>query len=253
MSRLLNAYRAAHEQGFLPIFVKDDFDSKVLLEGCLEAGLKVIEYTLRREDADTMIPWIRENYPDLYLLVGSTLDDDGIVTKMRRKHPQLRTIAELDAMDPDGYISMIGWSLESIRKYSLTRIIMPTAMTVTEAFQQVGAGAHAIKAMGADLGFVARLRLSAAFDYCPVLVTGGMTPERIPEAIDKGAVMIASGFDLILKGRSTDINAIGVAEQIGCFVDATQGARSLKWPEMSAAMGGDQQVWLDSLPHCHPF
>jgi len=253
MSRLFDAYRATHEQGFLPIFVHDEFDSEKELEACLEAGLKVIEYTLRREDAATMIPKIREKYPDLYLLIGSTMDDDRIVGKMRRKHPQLRSLAELEAFEPDGYVSMIGWSLESIKKYRGHRIIMPTASTITEAFQQIGAGAHAAKLNGSNLDLVKQCRLAAAFDFCPILVTGGMTPERIPEAIDRGAVLIASGFDLMLKGESTDLSVKKMAQAVRTYVDATQEARAKRWPELAAASGSDPQTWLDSLPHYHPF
>ena len=43
----------------MPIFGQDDFDTEVLLEGCQLAGLQVIEYTLRRADANTVIPTLR--------------------------------------------------------------------------------------------------------------------------------------------------------------------------------------------------
>ena len=52
---LLDIYRAVHEQVFLPIFVQDHFDTKTLVEACVQAGCKCIEYTLRRADADEMI------------------------------------------------------------------------------------------------------------------------------------------------------------------------------------------------------
>lgn len=253
MSRLFDAYRAFHEQGFVPIFVDDEFDSKMLVEACVEAGMKGIEYTLRRRDAHEMIPWIRKNYPDLYLIVGSTLDDDNILAKMKCRHPQLRTLAEVAAMDVDGFVSMIGWHEESIRKYAPTHIVVPTAMTVNEAFFQVGAGAHMAKLAGSDLGFVKRCRGGAAFGYCPIIVTGGMTPERIPEAMDAGAVLVATGFDLTLKGEPKDVSKGKVVEVMRCYLDATREARAKSWPEMSAAIGGDRQEWLDSLPHYHPF
>ncbi len=82
MKRLIDVYRVLHQQAFIPIFVRDHIpDSKKLIEGCLEAGMRVIEYTQRQLDAPTMIPCIRKNYPDIYLLVGSTLDDDAIIAK----------------------------------------------------------------------------------------------------------------------------------------------------------------------------
>jgi len=253
MSRLLEAYRAVHEQGFLPIFVDDEYDSKMLVEACIAAGMKAIEYTLRRRDAHKMVPWIRENHPDLFLLVGSTLDDEKIVRKMKRRHPQLLTVAELDAMDVDGYISMLGWSPESIRKYSATRLIMPTAMTVNEALFQVAAGAHFAKLHGSDLGLVKRCRQSAAFDYCPILVTGGQTTEKIPETIDAGAILIATGFDLTIEGEPLDVAPEKVADAMKAHMDAVRVARARKWPELDAAIGGDPQTWLDALPHYHPF
>jgi len=253
MSRLHDAYRAIHNQGFIPIFVDDEFDSRMLLDACLAAGMKAIEYTLRRRDAHQMIPWIRARYPDLYLLVGSTMDNDMIVAHCRRKFPQLLTIAELDAMDVDGYVSMIGWHEETIRKYAPRRIVMPTASTVNEAFFQVGAGAHFAKLFGGDLALVRRCRGDAAFGYCPIIVTGGMTTERIPEGIEAGAILIASGFDLTLRGEPKNISAKKVTEVMKRYMEVTQEARVRRWPQLAAAATAPWAQWLDALPHYHPF
>ncbi len=252
MSRLFDAYRAFHEQGFVPIFVDSGLDSKMLVEACVNAGMKGIEYTLRRPDAHEMIPWIRHNCPELFLLAGSTLDDDRILAQRKKLHPQLLSVAELDAIGVDGFVSMIGWSMASIRKYSPTRIIAPTAMTVTEAFQQTAAGAQLIKMMG-DIALIKRCRGDAAFGYCPILVTGGQTPDKIPETIAAGAVMIASGFDLILKGMPADVTCTQVTDALRIYMDTTREARAACWPKMSAAIGGAQQEWLNALPHYHPF
>ena len=251
--RLFDTYRAAHEQGFMPIFVEDDFDSRMLVDACIAAGCTCIEYTLRRRDADTMIPWIREKYPDLHLLVGSTLDDETILAKAKRRYPQLLTLAELDAMNVDGFVSMLGFSLDSIRTYAPRRLVAPTAMTVTEAFQQTGAGAHLIKLLGTDLSFVRRCRADAAFDYCPVMVTGGMTPQRIPEAIEAGSITVGAGFDLILKDQPSDVSCEETARRIGPYLEAARTAREKRWPALAAATGADRQTWLNALPHHHPF
>jgi 2-keto-3-deoxy-6-phosphogluconate aldolase len=253
MSRLHEAYRAIHDQAFMPIFVDDEFDSKMLVEACMDAGMKGLEYTLRRRDAHKMIPWIREQYPDLYLLVGSTLDDEKIVARQRRLFPQLMTLAEIDEFEPDGYISMIGWHEESIRKYAPKRIIMPTCSTVNEAFFQIGAGAHFAKLVGSDLGFVRRCRGDAAFGYCPIIVTGGMNTERIPEGIEAGAALIATGFDLTLKGEPKNVSKKKVAEVMKRYVEVTQAARDKKCPQLAKARGADWKTWLDALPHYHPF
>src|SRR5438046_1863577 len=47
-NRVFEAYRAFHDQVFMPIFVEDGYDSKLLIEACVAAGMKGIEYTLRR-------------------------------------------------------------------------------------------------------------------------------------------------------------------------------------------------------------
>lgn len=252
LSRLFEAYRAFHEQGFIPIFVQDDFDSNALLEACLDAGVRGIEYTLRRRDAHEMIPWIRRNYPDLYLIAGSTVDAENIVRHGKRRNPQLLTLSELDALDLDGFVSMMAFREETIKKYSANRLLMPCAMTSNEAFSMVGAGAHFAKVIGPELDLVKLCRAAPMFDYCPLVITGGMTTERIPEAIAAGAVLIGSGFDLMLQGETNPSKAVMV-RRIREFVDVTNEARARKWPEMAAAMGGDAQTWLDSLPHYYPF
>ena len=215
--------------------------------------MKVIEYTLRRRDAHQMIPWIRENYPDLYVLVGSTLDSEQIVAGLRRKHPQLLTVAELDAMGVDGFVSMIGWSEASIRWYSASRVIIPAAMTVNEAFLQVEAGAHFAKLAGPGFDLVRRCRMPATFDYCPILLTGGMTTSRIPEAVAAGAALVAAGFDVLSPKEGKAINCAQIAQVLKQYLDVTRAAREKTWPEMARNIGGDRQDWLDSLPHYHPF
>ena len=254
MSRLLDAYRAVHQQAFIPIFVKDNIpDSKKLLEGCQEAGMRVIEYTLRRPDAHTMIPWIRENFPGLYLLVGSTLDDDAIITKQRVKFPQLLTVDELDAMNVDGFISMIGWSEESIKKHHSRRIVIPAVSTIREAFLNVAAGAHFVKVPGSKPEFIKSFRQHAAFDYCPLFATGGLTPERIPIAVEAGAVITATGFDLTLKECSEDVSVKEIAAIMKHYMETAQSAQHATWPELAKAADADNQTWLNALPHYHPF
>ena len=250
--RHFQAYRAFHEQGFIPIFVHDHFDSKVLIEASVAAGCKGIEYTLRRSDAREMIPWIRKNYPDLFLLVGSTLDNEKIVTKMRKKSPQLMTIEEVAQFGVDGFVSMLGWTTKSIQKYSPDHIVVPMAMTVNEALAQAAAGAHLIKILG-DIELVTKLRWPAAFGYCPIMVTGGMTPDRIPQAVAAGAIMTGSGFDLICKDQPADIKVPQVTRLLTGYLDAMRQARAKHHPELTAAMGGDSKTWLDALPHYHPF
>lgn len=252
MSRLFEAYRAVHEQGFVPIFVRDGLDSRMLLDACVEAGVKAVEYTLRRADAREMIPLIRREYPDIFLLAGSTIDDENILRHCRKRHPQLMSVAELDQAGVDGFVSMLPWKEQSIREYSQSRLVIPTAATPGEAFLQVAAGAHFAKLIGPELDLARRCRAEPAFDYCPIFITGGMTLERIPEAVAAGAVLAGSGFDLILAGETNPTRA-SAARRLREFIRAAADARAKKWPGMARAAGAGRQEWLDSLPHYHPF
>ena len=148
---------------------------------------------------------------------------------------------------------MIGWSQESIHAYSKRYLVVPSAMTVSEAFFQIAAGAHLVKIRGFDLDFVKRLRLAAAFDYCPIFVSGGMSIERIPDAFNAGAIMVSAGFDMTLKGYESNVSAGVVADVMRNYVEATQQARNQQYPELAAAATEEDQVWLDALPHFAPF
>jgi 2-keto-3-deoxy-6-phosphogluconate aldolase len=243
------AYRAVHEQGFVPIFTATDDDSKQLLEAVVAAGCRVVEYTLRRRDAAEMIPWVRKNYPDLFLLVGSTVDDDRIVAKQKRRHPQLRTLDELAAMDVHGFVSMLGWTPENITRFAPTHLVLPTATTVVEAYHTVCAGAHFAKLPGPDAEIVRVCRAAPTFGFCPIFVTGGMTTERIPDVVAAGAVLIGTGIDLMFKG----VAPAQWRDATRRFLDVTRESRAKTFPELARAAGSDRDRWLDALPHYHPF
>lgn len=251
--RLFNAYRCMHEQGFVPIFVENGPDPKMLIEACIQADIRCIEYTLRCPDADKMIPWIRQNYPDLYLLVGSTLDNDDIIRKAKVRHPQLLTLSELAEMGVDGFVSMVGWKLENIEKYSSTHIVCPCAETVREAFLQLGAGSHFIKVLGPSLEFVKNCRKGPTFGACPIMITSGMNLEKIDAAVAAGAVIIGTGFDLLLNNQFSNISCRQVTDILKQYCQTVKESRAKYFPEMGEAIGRDAETWLNSLPHIHPF
>ena len=253
MSRLFDAYRAFHQQGFVPIFSPDEFDPKMLIEACIAAGARGIEYTLRRSDAREMIPWIRNNHPELYLLIGSTMDDEKIATHVKKRYPQVFTFAELDALDVDGFVSMLPFDKETIKTYAPRRLVVPSSYTLSEAYFQVRSGAHFAKILGPDLSLVKHCRKTPTYDFCPIMATGGMTVQLIPEAVAAGAVVLGAGLDLMLAGQPADISAKKATGLIADYIRITNEARARTWPEMMGAIDADKQTWLDSLPHYHPF
>ena len=187
MTTLKQKYRALVEQAFVPIFVKDKFDTKTLIAGCKLAGVDVIEYTLRREDADKVIPTLKAENPEFCVFVGSTIDADDIVVQMKEKNPQLMTVAEL-APFVDGFVSMLPYSCETIKKYKDTHLVIPTAETSGEALRQMRAGATFIKVCGPDFGFSKMLHAAPTFNYCPTFITGGVNTARMEEAFECGNV-----------------------------------------------------------------
>ncbi|MEO6907161.1 MAG: hypothetical protein ABI210_04650 [Abditibacteriaceae bacterium] len=239
MNRLNETYRAFYQQGFIPIFVQDDDDPKTQVTAAVTAGCSLIEYTQRRFDAPEMIPWIKREFPDLHIVIGSVLDDDSIVRQQRRHYPQLRTLDEWADLGVDGFVSMLGWKRETIAKWSSTHFVVPSAMTLREANLQMSAGAHFIKMDGRDLDLVKRCGEPPVFGFCPIFVTGGMTLDRIPIALRSGAVAVAAGFDLITK-ESGDITEAILAEAIRRRIELVKEYR------------GEVPEDLNDLPHYIP-
>jgi 2-keto-3-deoxy-6-phosphogluconate aldolase len=253
MSRLFDAYRALCEQAFVPIFAIDAYDPRMLLDACQAVGMRVVEYTLRRDDAPEMIPWIRQHYPEMFLLIGSTIDDPQIVARARRRHPQLLTLDELAAIGVDGFVTMMGYSVETIRRYAPSHLMIPAAMTLREAMEQSVAGAQMTKLLGPDLTLTRLCVSPAAYGFSPVFLTGGMTADRLPEAFAAGAFVAGAGFELILRGLATKPSSQDVVAALRRHMDIARQAQHQRWPDLARAQGKDSQTWLDALPFNHPF
>lgn len=242
-------YRKVFEQVWMPIFGQDDFDTEMLLEACRIAGLKVIEYTLRRQDADKVIPQLKQRFPEAVIFVGSTIDDDKIVYQMKGKYPQLMTIGEL-APYVDGFVSMLPYSDETLEKFAKTHLCIPAAETGGEALRQVKKGAAFIKVLGPDFSFSKRLHAVPTFGYCPTYITGGVTVERMEEAFAAGNVLCAAGFDVVLKGEDpASLTAEKVAQRITCFVEAAKRARAAVNPQLQELVSMSDEAFLAALPN----
>ena len=250
---LLTTYMEFYKQAFIPILVNDGLDAKLQIEACVQAGFKVVEYTQRRGDLKEMVPWIQKNYPDLHIIIGSTIDNDCIVKSQRRHFGQLMTLEELSALKIQGFISMLKYSSATIRRYKDTHLLIPCAATANEAYDLLAAGSHFIKVTGPDLTLAKRISSDPLFKFCPLFVTGGMDPERIPSAVEAGAVIVASGFDLMLNGQK-NLTVDSVAALLKKYQAAVISARTALYPEMTKALNeGDMETWLEKVPHYVPF
>ena len=242
-------YRKMVEQAWMPIFVKDNLNTDMLLEGCRLAGLKVIEYTLRREDAAEVVPTLHEKMPGTVVFIGSTIDDEKVVNQMKGKFPQLMTIAEL-APFVDGYVSMLPYSDETLKKYCTTHLCIPAASTGGEALRQISAGACFIKVLGPDFGFSKSLHALPTFNYCPTYITGGVTCERMEEAFAAGNMICAAGFDVVLKGEDpAALTAEKVAEKLKIFVESAKAARAKVNPGLVDLEKMTDEEFVAALPN----
>lgn len=237
----------------MPIFTEDGLDPRMLVEACVAAGCKVIEYTFRKRDAATMIPWIRQNYPDLFILVGSILDSPDLITTSRRYHPQLLSVDDLAEIGVDGFISMLGLRPETVKQYSNSHLLIIPCHSMGEAYHSLTEGAHFIKLIGPDLDLVKLCRNVACFDSMPIFVTGGMSLDRIAPTVESGAVLVGSGFQIILEGMDSDPRPDAVAEAIRARIEKVRETRASVWPALAEVEETDGHTWLNALPHHHPF
>lgn len=246
---IFDKYRKVIEQTFIPIFVKDDYDTETLLKGCELAGVKVIEYTLRRDDADKVIPTLKKNYQDTVVFVGSTIDDDAIVKQMKEKNPQLMTIDEV-APYVDGFVSMLPYTNETLRKYRNTHITIPAAETAGEAFRQMKNGAAFIKTCGPDFSLSKRLHAAPTFNYCPTFITGGVNRDRMDEAFEAGNILCAAGLEVVLKGEKPEtLTAERVAELVSLYINTAKEAREKVNPGLKNIENMLDEEFLEALPN----
>jgi 2-dehydro-3-deoxyphosphogalactonate aldolase len=194
------------EQSFIPIMVKDDYDSKMLVEAIVEAGGKVIEYTCRRPGAREMIPWIRKNFPDMLIMGASLVDSNRAEKELSVRYDNFIPVDEMVDLGVDGLISIMRFSSDTYKKYAKDLIMIPGVETHNEALEQYELGADFIKFLGTnpwDVNFIKYFH-AASHGLFKYLVTGGITPERMQEYKDAGATLFAAGFDLTLKGLSPE-------------------------------------------------
>jgi 2-keto-3-deoxy-6-phosphogluconate aldolase len=163
------------------------------------------------------------------------------------------TLDELADLGVDGFVSMVGFHEETIQRYAPSHLMVPTVMTLPEAFQAVSAGAHFCKMIGPDLKLVRLSRGDGGFGFCPPMVTGGMSLDRIPETIEAGALFVGTGFELTLKDCHQPISKTHVAEVLREYMDTARDAQRATWPVLAQHSESDMVTWLNALPHHHPF
>lgn len=243
---MISPMRLLLQQCFVPILVADGVDALLEVEAIVAAGLRVLEFTLRRPDAREMIPEIRRRHPDVILLVGSVVDSPALVARLRGRHPQLQTVDELMAAGVDGLVSMFDFRQETYERHASSKLLIPAVSTMAEGLRQAELGAHALKILGSFPATLGALGSAPAFQLSPLFVTGGMTPETMPEAARRGAALFAAGFDVLARGLESPLTVQGLSERIRLFQAGALAARREKYPDLDAILQSDD--WACRVP-----
>ena len=254
-------YVQIHKQGFVPILVNDNFDAVFLADACVEAGIKTIEITCRRNNVVDEIKAIKDQHPSLGIIVGSTIDDDEMVAYIRKQKMDFPSLEQLTELGVDGLVSQAMYQVETVKRYSKKFLVVPGVETLGEALTMIKSGAQFAKFFALSIsGGPAYLKCitgPAVHQLPAVFVTGGVTQTKIPEYIKANAALLASGFDVIVKNQyqalqeKPDMGAI--VKTLRSFLDAAQLARSQYMPELFARRDSSCQQYLDAIPHYHPF
>ena len=258
MKTLAERYCIVHRQGFMPIFVSDSFDAVRLAEAAVAAGAAAVEITCRRKNVADEIRRVRKALPDLIIVVGSVVDDGPMLDFLRRRRPDMPSIAELASLGIDGVVSMMPLSLKTVAEYSATHIVIPGVETLTEAVQAVEAGAHFAKLFSTGpLGEhkrVATATCAATHGLPPIFVTGGVTLEKIEPYVAAGAAMLGSGWDMLLGEHYAQMQSkpdtAALTAALRRFLDEMAAARA---KHLTMPTGGTQEEYLRAIPHYHPF
>jgi 2-keto-3-deoxy-6-phosphogluconate aldolase len=260
MSDLIRKFRLVLEQGFVPICVGDRFDIQVLARASVEAGVKAIEITCRRPNARAEIGLVKRDFPQLVVLVGSVVDEGPMLKHLRRRQPQMPSIADLLDAGADGIVSALPLRPETVARVSRTHLVIPGVESMTEVVQAVEHGAHFAKLFTADLmggcDRVRRLTCAATHGLPPLFVTGGIIQRRIRDYLEAGAAMLGSGWDVILGDRYAALqdrpNQAEMAVALRGFLDAFHASRTKLMPTWAESAHMSDNAFVASLAHYVP-
>jgi len=259
---LKDTYVTLHRQAWVPIFVRDRLDAVLLADVCVEAGLDVIEITCRRANVVEEIRRIKAAHPDLFLLVGSTVDNDDMVHFLRRRGRDQPTLEELADLGVDGFVAQFPFSDATIERYRHTHILVPGVECGAEAYHLVSAGAHFAKIHCAPVlggpDFIRAITASPTHGLLPIFVTGGVTVDSIPEYIEAGAALPGGGWDMMLRDDyerfQDEARPSDLLERLVPHIEAARAAREEFHPALAAAAASESdEEYLRAIPHYHPF
>lgn len=211
MTALLAPVRAA---GVLAVLRAPSADEALrAIDALIAGGVRGIEVTYSTPDAPSVIAKaIAVHGVSAYVGAGTVTTPD-----------EAKAAADAGAaflVSPGSVPSVI----EAMR--ATGAITMSGALTPTEVMTAVAAGTDVVKIFPASLGGPSFLKaLRGPFPSVPLMPTGGVTPDNLPEWFAAGAVAVGAGGDLVPGSAFADGDYAEITRRARLFAEALREVR----------------------------
>ena len=183
------------------------------VEAVIEGGVRFIESTFDQSDPDC----IAKNKLCIETMIkvanGRATIGAGTVLNVEQVHAAYEAGAKY-IISPNTNEAVIK---ETVK---LGLISIPGAMTPTEIEQAYSWGAHIVKLFPADdVGMHYIKNISAPLSHIPLMATGGVNPQTIPEFYAAGAKAFGTGISILTPEYVKNSNYEGIKELAKAHVD----------------------------------
>ncbi|MEC0206100.1 bifunctional 4-hydroxy-2-oxoglutarate aldolase/2-dehydro-3-deoxy-phosphogluconate aldolase [Paenibacillus lautus] len=179
-------------------------------EGLSQGGIRFMEVTMNTKGALHMIQDWRARYDgDVYVGAGTVLDVEMAKEAVSAGAQFL--------ISPNTDLSVIEFALEQGID------VWPGAMTPTEIVAAYAAGAEIVKLFPmASLGLSFIRELQGPLNHIPLLATGGVTLDNLPDYFHAGAAAVGLGSALLPKDALMSDNMEEIKRRTAAFVEAAR-------------------------------
>jgi len=227
-------------QGFLPNMIKDRLPPEAAVEAAVAAGIEAVEISCRRPDTIELLKRLRKSFTGVSFGVSSLIEDGPYFDFLQARGPRFPSIAEAADAGADFLVSMIAFSPETYRRHSDVPLI-PGVHSADEARRQLDLGASLVKFSNGGPAYFRGVNGGPMHFGLPLLATGGIRPEHVPDLVAARVLVCVSGFDLILQSRyealQTAFDAAEVKRQIGAYLEKFREGRKLHRAGVDFASG----------------
>ena len=204
------------EVGIIPIIRATSADVAMpVAEALLQAGLPVVEITMTVPNAIDAIRAVAKRFAGKLLVGAGTVTDAGMCKR---------------AVDAGAEFivtpCLVPEVIEAAQRADVA--VLPGALTPTEVFQAFRAGGDMVKVFPVQgVGGAAYVRaLRGPFPDIPLVPTGGVTLENVPEMFEAGAAAVGVGTELISKDALARRDYAAVGARAKQFLAAVRRARA---------------------------